>query len=179
MALLSYPHAYHPLLYTTTRHTQLIPLQAVELTGWSHPLPAWPDRRTPADASCKSSSKGSIDTDHMLRSLHFKGLALHRTCHPLPECRCSSVEVPKYPNIQASRANQIGLTKCVPTRTRMQRRPSRFSMSCPILPQHQSPPRPSSSNVTPRDCAPPRLGPFVSRFYQSTILLSRELFVIC
>ncbi|KAI7788878.1 hypothetical protein LA080_004980 [Diaporthe eres] len=35
---------------------------------------------------------------------------------------------------------------------------------------HQSPPLPSSSNVTPRDRTPPRLGPFVSRFYPSTIL---------
>lgn len=176
MALLTFTHMTWPAVYLRSVNT-LISLQAVR-SCWVDPVPSRPNSGTAAGDSRSSNSEDAIGSPHLKMSFHSVDPAHHRPHYPLPECRCSSCEVPKYPGAEATRANQIRLTKCLPTRTRMQRRPSRFSMSCPILPQHHSPPLPSSSNVTPRDCTSPRLGPFVSRFYQSTILFSRVLFVI-
>lgn len=176
MALLTFTHMTWPAVYLGNVDT-FISLQAVR-SCWLDPVPSRPDSGTTAGDSCSSSSEDATDSPHLKMSFRSMYPALHRPQYPLPECRCSSCEVPKYPSVEATRANKIQLTKYMPTRTRMQRRPSRFSMSCPILPQHQSPPLPSFSNVTPRDCTSPRLGPFVSRFYQSTILFSRVLFAI-
>lgn len=119
---------------------------------WVDPIPSWPTSGTPAGESCNLNSGDAIDSSHLKMSFHSMDPALQRPHCPFPECRCPSREVPKYRSIEARRANQIWLTKCTPTRTRMQRRPSRFSMSCPILP-HISPLRCPPLLTSPRGIA--------------------------
>lgn len=151
-----------------TRSTQLNFPASVQ-TWWVEPNPAWPDRGALTDDSCDASSS-KVEKPQESSSAARARYKYLSTVALMQARRFSSAQVPRYRSTQAPRANQIQLTKSTPTRTRMQRRPSRFSMSCPILPQHQSPPLPSSSNVTPRDRTPLRLGLFVSMLYQSTNL---------